>query len=93
MLGWRKNHNKKRSKYVKKEWDDKMEVPIILIERDALSKSSKFTKMCHSHTEKSLQDGHTIKRTLYKADKDFSPNLKFSGQILLKVISIKRTLP
>ena len=44
-------------------------------------------------TEKSLQDGHTIKRTLYKADKDFAPNLKFSGQILLKVISIKRTLP
>lgn len=42
---------------------------------------------------KSLQNGHTIKRTPYKADKDFSLNLQFSVQTLLNVISIKRTLP
>ena len=40
-----------------------------------------------------LKRTHHKADTLYKADKEFAPNLEFSGQILLKVISIKRTLP
>ena len=31
--------------------------------------------------------------TLYKADRDFGPIFSFSGQTLLKVISIKRIIP
>ena len=41
----------------------------------------------------SLRRTHHKADTLYKADRDFAPNLFFSGQTLLNVISIKRTIP
>ena len=40
----------------------------------------------------SLRRTHHKADTLYKADREFSPILYFSGQTLVKVISIKRTL-
>ena len=41
----------------------------------------------------SLRRTHHKMDTLYKADKDFSRILYFSGQTPLNVISVKRTLP
>ena len=53
-----------------------------------VSKGRKFIAV-----ESLLRRTHHKVYTLYKADKDFAPNFLFSGQTLLKVISIKRTLP
>ena len=58
---------------------------------------SSYTKACIFLTyregiEKLSRRTHHKADTLYKADKDFAPNLLFSCQILLKVISIKWTL-
>ena len=50
-----------------------------------------------SYTDQSIHSGFSLRRTqhkadtLYKADRDFAPILQFSGQTLLKAISIKQT--
>ena len=48
---------------------------------------------CARYSGISLRRTHHKADTLYKADRDFGPILYFSGQTLIKVISIKRTLP